>query len=152
MRLRALIGTLLLGTCAAWGLYSQVEPDGSGHAALASAAACAGCHAAEAQPLWEAHPHTPCTQACLTCHGKDDMARHHPVGHPVTKPPRMALRLTRDGKSACFTCHDLSNRRYDAVRWKAESLFSRIFHRETRHKTYYLATRNDRGQLCLACH
>lgn len=80
------------------------------------------------------------------------MAKHHPVDNPVTRPPRIPLRLTSEKKSACFTCHSLANPRYDQVRWKAESLFGRLFQRESRYPTYYLATRNDRGQLCLACH
>jgi hypothetical protein len=80
------------------------------------------------------------------------MTEHHSIDNPVTKSPRLPLRLTQDQKSACFTCHDLANRRYDTVRWRAESLFGRMFRSQTQYKTYYLVTRNDRGQLCLACH
>jgi hypothetical protein len=133
-------------------LLSQPTPTPPEHAALGTAAACMPCHASDAQTRWEAHHDRPCTPLCLTCHAKEEMAKHHPVGHPVTKPPRLVLRLTQDQKSACFTCHDLANRRYDSVRWKADSLFRRMFRTETQYRTYYLATRNDRGQLCLACH
>ena len=148
----AILLVLLLGIGAAASLLAQSGAEFPGHAPLASAAACAPCHATDAQTRWEASRHRACTPLCLTCHTKEAMAKHHPVDNPVTRPPRIPLRLTGDQKSACFTCHDLGNRRYDAVRWKAESLFGRLLRRESRHLTYYLATRNDRGQLCLACH
>ncbi len=143
---------LLSGLMASMPLLSQTPADMPGHAALGSASACAPCHTADAQARLDAHRGTPCTPYCLTCHAKDEMARHHPVGNPVNKSPRVPLRLTQDQKSACFTCHDLANRRLDTVRWQAESLYARLIRREKLHKTYFLATRNDRGQLCLACH
>jgi hypothetical protein len=143
---------LFLGSGAALALLAQAPSDMPGHAALGSSAVCVSCHAADASARWESHRSRPCDPYCGTCHAKEEMAKHHPVGNPVTKSPRLSLRLTLDRKSACFTCHDLSNRRYDSVRWKAESLFGRMFRQEKQHRTYYLATRNDRGQLCLACH
>ncbi len=143
---------LLLGAGAAASLLSQAGADLPAHAPLGSPAACAPCHAADAQARWDSNRNHACTPLCLTCHTKDVIAKHHPVDNPVTRPPRIPLRLTGEKKSACFTCHNLANPRYDQVRWKAESLFGRLFQRENRYPTYYLATRNDRGQLCLACH
>lgn len=151
MRTPLLLATLLLGSTA-WVVHSQTGPRLAEHAVLGSAAACLSCHAGDAQARWDTDRDRPCTNFCLTCHATEEMAKHHPVGHSVTRAPRLALRLTLNQKSACFTCHDLTIQRYDAVRWKAESLFRRLVSRESRHKTYYLATRNDRGQLCLACH
>lgn len=152
MRKPVLFAALLLGLGAALALFAQAQAEMPGHAALEKPSTCAPCHAEDAQARWETSRARSCTPFCLTCHKPEEMAKHHPVGSPVEKTPRIVLRLTREKKSACFTCHDLANRRYDAVRWKAESLFSRLFQSESRYKTYYLATRNDRGQLCLACH
>lgn len=152
MRRPTLALIFLLGTGASLALLSQAMTDMPGHTALDSATACTPCHATDAASRWESSRALACTPFCLTCHKQEEMAKHHPVDNPVTKPPRLTLRLTRDQKSACFTCHDLANHRYDAVRWKAESLFGRLFRKEKQYKTYYLATRNDRGQLCLACH
>lgn len=152
MRFTALLVTLFLGTGAGVALLSQSGPETPIHGELGTAAACAPCHPADAPTRWESNRDRPCTSFCLTCHAKEEMAKHHPVGHAVSKQPRLALRLTQDRRSACFTCHDLSIRRYDGLRWKAESLFGRMFRTESRYKTYYLTTRNDRGQLCLSCH
>lgn len=116
------------------------------------AAACASCHPRDAATRWAADPFRPCTPYCLTCHTKDQMDRHHHVGTPLSQPPRAELPLTAARQVACFTCHLLSRPRYDTVRWKAASLYDRMFRSEPRYKTYFLAIRNDQGQLCLACH
>jgi hypothetical protein len=152
MRSSQILLGLALG--AAFGVFlpGQTAAEAAVHQQLSSSAACAPCHATDAQSRWETHRNRPCTALCLTCHAKEQMAKHHPVGLTVAKQPRVALRLTQDLRSACFTCHELSNRRFDAVRWKAESLFGRLFRKEARFKTYFLTVRNDRGQLCLACH
>ena len=80
------------------------------------------------------------------------MDRHHPVGVLLESVPDAAVLVTADKKNACFTCHDLSRPRYDSVRWKSASLFDRLFREESRYKTYFLAMRNDQGQLCQTCH
>jgi hypothetical protein len=55
-------------------------------------------------------------------------------------------------RTGCATCHDLATPRHDQVRWKAESLFDRLFRSQDHYQTYLLVYRNDKGQLCLACH
>ena len=152
MNKRAALLMVLLGIESAWAQLSQAPSGPPDHATLSSSAACVSCHAVDAQARWEAHRGRPCDPYCLTCHSKEDMAKHHPVGNAVSKAPRIPLRLTAERKSACFTCHDVSTPRHDSVRWKAESLYGRWFRKNKLHKTYYLVTRNDRGQLCLACH
>jgi len=117
----------------------------------AGASSCAPCHAADHAARWE-HRARPCTPYCLTCHRKAEMEQHHPVGTALKRKPAGVYPLTADLKTACFTCHDLSRPRYDSVRWKAASLYDRTFRREASYKTYFLSTRNDQGQLCLACH
>ena len=116
------------------------------------AAACQKCHAGDAAARFTAHHDRPCTPYCLTCHAKAQMAQHHQVGSHLVRTPAAELPLTADRRTACFTCHDLSRPRYDRVRWKAASLFDRTFRNEARYKTYFLAVRNDQGQLCLSCH
>lgn len=123
-------------------------PKGS---AATSAAACAACHKDAAQ-RFGSNPVRACTPYCMTCHKQADMDRHHTVGTALPKTPETDLYLTAGKKVVCSTCHDLSRARYDQVRWKATSLFDRMFHKENRYKTYFLAMRNDEGQLCLSCH
>lgn len=113
--------------------------------------ACASCHKDNAS-RWESSQHRPCTPYCVNCHTKTEMSRHHHVGIELPRVPDEVLKLTADMKLACFTCHDLSRPRYDSVRWKASSLYDRIFRSEKRYKTYFLSKRNDEGQLCLTCH
>ena len=116
------------------------------------AAACAACHPADAASRWADHPYRPCTPYCQTCHRQEQMSRHHNVGTALSRVPSTELPLTSGKKVACITCHVLSRPRYDTVRWKAASLYDRMFRSEPRYKTYFLAFRNDQGQLCLACH
>jgi len=113
--------------------------------------ACAACHKDSAS-RWASNHDRPCTPYCMSCHKKTDMDRHHHVGVELPKVPDEVLKLTADMKLACFTCHDLSHPRYDSVRWKAASLYDRMFRAEKRYKTYFLSERNDQGQLCLSCH
>lgn len=142
--------SLLLVPVLAFALAAALAPDGDPHGGR-GAATCAACHA-DAPGRWEAHGDRPCTPWCLTCHGKAEMDQHHPVGTVLRKKPGPDFPLTADGRMACSTCHLMSRPRTDTVRWKASSLFDRLFHGESRYKTYYLTERNDQGQLCLACH
>lgn len=142
---------LLLAGLLAVALARALAPDDDPHAGR-SEATCAACHAADAPARWAARGDRPCTPWCLTCHGKAEMDQHHPVGTVLRKKPGPAFPLTADGRTACATCHVLSRPRTDTVRWKAASLFDRLFRGEPRYKTYYLTERNDQGQLCLACH
>lgn len=112
---------------------------------------CAGCHK-DAAARWESNQSRPCTPYCMNCHLKAELDRHHRVEIQLPVIPQKPLKLTADGRNACFTCHDLSRPRYDSERWKAASLYDRMFRPEKRYKTYFLVERNDRGQLCLSCH
>lgn len=142
---------LLVALAATLALAVAEGPAPDPHAGR-SEAACVRCHAADAPARWAAHGDAPCTPWCLTCHGKPEMDQHHPVGMALRKPPGPAFPLTAEGRMACFTCHLLSRPRYDTVRWKASSLFDRLFRAKPQYRTYYLTERNDQGQLCLACH
>ena len=137
------------------GLSARAEdaavPGDFPHASVPAVAVCASCHD-DSQARWSANRNRPCTPFCLTCHKKDEMDRHHTVGTVLATAPEGDLTLTTDKKVACVTCHDMSRNRYDAVRWKATSLFDRMFHQESQYKTYFLVMRNDQGQLCLTCH
>lgn len=133
-------------------LSAQGPDDMPGRAALKDATPCLPCHRDDATARWTSHRHQACTPYCQTCHSQADMALHHTVGTVLVKPLKGAAPLTSNRRTACFTCHDLAQPRYDQVRWKAESLFGRLVRRQARYKTYLLVTRNDRGQLCLGCH
>ncbi len=114
--------------------------------------ACAPCHK-DSEARWAASQYRACSPYCLSCHAKrPDIVRHHPVGVLLPAKPPAVIRLTADGRNACFTCHDLSRPRYDSTRWKSASLFDRLFRNEPRYKTYFLLMRNDQGQLCQNCH
>lgn len=137
-----------------WALAAsaQAPDDMPGRTAAQQAAACGPCHRDEAPARWSEHRDHACSAYCQTCHLSADMARHHAVGIALEKVPKAHLPLASGRRTACFTCHTLTRPRYDQVRWKAESLFGRLFRRDERQKTYLLVTRNDRGQLCHACH
>ena len=111
---------------------------------------CADCHKDSAS-RWESSQNHPCTPYCKSCHQKM-MDRHHHVDITLPKRPDEVLKLAAEMKIACFTCHDMSHPRYDSVRWKAASLYDRLFRAQKRYKTYFLSERNDQGQLCLSCH
>jgi hypothetical protein len=139
-----LFGTLSLPAFAA--------PDMPGHMALQTATPCLGCHAQDGQARWSSNRWQACTSYCQSCHAPAEMGQHHPVDTVLTKIPSAPLPLSATRRTACFTCHDLSRQRFDRVRWKSESLFGRLFRKQNEYKTYFLTLRNDRGQLCLACH
>lgn len=112
---------------------------------------CASCHE-DSQIRWLSNQYRACTKYCMNCHKKPEMGRHHIVGRTLPKAPNDAMPLTSEMKVACTTCHNMSQPRYGSDRWKAASMFDRLFHDESRYKTYFLAQRNDQGQLCLSCH
>ncbi len=155
LKLGAVLSLLVLLLGVGRGIALEVE-DAHSTGCLprqASQQACAGCHKQDAPQRLAAARNTPCTPYCTSCHKKDEMARHHTVGAELPQAePLMHLHLSGDHRIACATCHDLSRQRYDSVRWKAASLFDRLFHDEPRYKTYFLSMRNDQGQLCLTCH
>ena len=93
------------------------------------ASVCATCHKDSAD-RWASNQHHPCTPYCMSCHKQTQMERHHHVGMELTEKPDEIMKLTTEMKVACFTCHDLSHPRYDSVRWKAASLYDRLFRAE----------------------
>lgn len=134
------------------------------HNAKEPHSACVKCHKADAEKRWKSNHKRPCTPYCGTCHKAAEMKRHHPVGIKLSRKPdrdedeehdddddKMPL-AGEEMKMACVTCHEMSRPRHDGVRWKAASMFDRLFRAEKRYKTYFLSKRNDHGQLCLSCH
>lgn len=117
-----------------------------------SAQRCLGCHRDDAPARFEKDRLQPCAPFCLSCHPPREMDKHHTIGRKLDRPLRRELRLDAKDQLTCATCHHLGRPRFDSVRWRSESLFDRAFRRQERHKTYLLAFRNDRGQLCKACH
>ncbi len=115
------------------------------------ASVCTTCHK-DGESRWQSNRHRPCTPYCTSCHSGEQLERHHLIGIKVNITPPEGIRLTSDGRSACFTCHDISNKQYDTIRWKAASMFDRMFKSQERYKTYFLVKPNDHGQLCLSCH
>ncbi|MDY6934845.1 MAG: hypothetical protein SVZ03_11590 [Spirochaetota bacterium] len=91
-----------------------------------------------------------CDNLCLKCH--KDITSHHEIGLKIEDQLHQKLHLTEKNRIACFTCHNLGIKRFDSSSWKAESLFESMFKRKSRYKTYYLAIKNDKGQLCKKCH
>jgi hypothetical protein len=112
---------------------------------------CRSCHPGDGA-RWESRRSRPCSKYCLSCHAPKEMEKHHPVGGKLPATPPPGLLLTGEGTTGCSTCHDLGKPRFDKVRWRSESLYDRLFRRQPRYRTYFLAVRNDRGQLCKACH
>ncbi len=120
---------------------------------VADRAACAACHGPDRQaPAAPQDVARACTTLCTTCHKADQTGAHHGVGQALESGASTSLPLTKDGRTACFTCHDLTRPRWSDVPWKAQSLFDRTFRSAKRYRTYYLVVRNDKGQLCKACH
>ena len=150
MKIRFISAGVALGIiCIIPLLGFSLEEEAPLHAA--TAAACVSCHE-DGQQRWTLSQYQPCTPYCIACHKKPEMERHHTVGTLLEGIPANVLHLSSDKKVACNTCHDMSRTRYDSERWKAASLYDRMFHKETRYKTYFLVMRNDKGQLCLTCH
>jgi hypothetical protein len=122
------------------------------HVAATSRTACAQCHTAEDPRLAAAAPRGACDTQCAQCHGATTTAGHHPVGAAVQALASPALPRSSEGRIACRTCHDLTRPATDSVAWRSQSLYDAVFRRQARHRTYALALRNDKGQLCQSCH
>ena len=111
---------------------------------------CTGCHKASEEKERLRNPSKACDIFCRKCH--TDMSKHHPVGVKLKNDLPENVLLTSGKKIACITCHDLNNKHYDTVSWKAQSLFGSVFKSEESYKTYYLIIRNNDGDLCRKCH
>lgn len=111
---------------------------------------CPQCHRDEELKSILKDPVTTCETICLKCH--KNIERHHKVGAKIKETIPGKLRLTRNKRISCFTCHNLNIKRYDKISWRAESLFESIFRSKSKYNTYYLTIKNNDGQLCKECH
>lgn len=131
-------------------LYLAASDDADPHPFAGSSACFVECHKAQKIQVTVTDPYNACSYMCLECH--KDMDRHHAVNVRLKGKVSGELVLTSKKRLACITCHRPGNRRFDNISWKAESLYENIFSSKKKHKTYYLVTRNNDGQLCKMCH
>ncbi len=110
---------------------------------------CLECHSREEALLFRNKVTKSCSVYCMTCH--EELKAHHTVDRFLTGKVPEAIDL-HNNKIACFTCHDLRQKRYDSVSWKSESLFESLFQSKDVYPTYFLIERNNEGQLCKKCH
>lgn len=110
---------------------------------------CFSCHARAEREAFGVRLSRPCVPLCTTCH--DDRETHHPTGARVPGL-RAPLLLTGDGKLTCSTCHDPTAPRRRDLAWTSQALVGRLVPPRGPHPTRLLVMRNDRGQLCRACH
>lgn len=111
---------------------------------------CLACHRADETSSIGSRVARPCRTLCVSCHEFRD--GHHPVGVPIPRAVPAPLLLTKAGTNTCVTCHDTTRPSVDRAPWASMSLFERIAHRSGEHRTYLLAMRNEKGQLCKNCH
>jgi hypothetical protein len=110
---------------------------------------CLECHSREEALLYRNRTVQSCSVYCSTCH--KDLGAHHETDLFLTGKVADGIELLNN-KIACFTCHNLKNKRQDSESWKAESLFEKLFQPKTIYPTYFLIERNNKGQLCKKCH
>ena len=113
-------------------------------------AACDLCHQVDAAIAREAGVENACSQYCGTCH--KDKGTHHPIGMALPADKTDGLRLSLNHSVACISCHRINMDRFSDQSWKAESAFDHLFKKQAKYKTYFLAKRNNKGQLCMVCH
>ena len=111
---------------------------------------CSTCHNINNIKKALNNPVRACDNFCGTCH--DNMENHHKVGMELKQKLSPKVTLSKDTKVACFSCHNITKKRFDRVSWSAESLFSSLLSFKSKYKTYYLGMRNNKGQLCKECH
>ncbi len=119
-----------------------------------SASYCVKCHSDRKSNGYLKEPALSCDTYCMTCHGtmEDIRDRHHVVNVRISFKPKFSFRSSKKKRIMCITCHNLKEKRYDKVSWKAESLFEKVFKGRSRYKTYYLVMKNSNGKLCRKCH
>ena len=108
---------------------------------------CLECHTEDEAKKYKGSTIQSCNEYCLTCH-----TVHHPVGKRMSKDRPENMNFFKRNKIACFTCHNLLNKRYGEESWKSESLFESVFENKDKHLTYYLVINNRKGYLCKQCH
>ncbi|HOO73042.1 MAG TPA: hypothetical protein PK926_14890 [Spirochaetota bacterium] len=112
---------------------------------------CHACHSTDAEKVL-ANPAVTCDAFCISCHKNITSQNHHSTGIKAQDLDSRGFHLTRLGKIACVTCHDLHEDRFDSYPWIAQSLFDSMFKKQDHYKTYYLIVQNNKGQLCRTCH
>lgn len=130
--------------------HASADPGRAGAHPAWTLESCLSCHRADESAAISPRVARPCRTLCASCH--DDREGHHPVGVRIERRPPAPLLLTASGTNTCVTCHDTTQPRVDSSPWESRSLFARIARRSKEHPTRYLATKNDRGQLCRSCH
>lgn len=115
-----------------------------------SFSSCVSCHEQNEISTRLKNPAKSCDLYCVRCH--KNMNEHHSVGAAVKGIRPDNIVLSEKAKIACFSCHNLNIKRFDTECWRAESLYESIFHSRDIYKTYFLAVKNNNGQLCKKCH
>jgi hypothetical protein len=147
---RASLSTLLLAVSWVIGAGGQERATVELMPFLKDFTVCYACHSEREKDTRLKDPARACSNLCRTCHKATE--KHHPTDVVLEVAPSSPLALTSRNELACTTCHDLKVNRFDRSPWKGESLFSSLFRRQRQYKTYYLAARNNKGQLCRNCH
>ncbi len=152
-RIRALV---LIGGLLPWAPPAGAAAQGP-HGVLADPARCTHCHEALPRPGQE-RPlrfRKDVVSLCLECHQEKELDAVHPVDiRPGSRVPP-DLPLDEHGTMTCATCHDPHAPAEADEPYVAEPIARRLLSvlgGKKRHRTYFLRRRNDRGQLCLACH
>jgi hypothetical protein len=114
---------------------------------LSSPETCRECHTNEEADSFRGKTAKSCSNNCLTCHKS-----HHEFKVWLKRKPRNVLPFRKDQKITCYTCHNLTQKRFDTTPWKSESLFEHYFNTQKMYKTYYLRIKNNEGALCKNCH
>jgi hypothetical protein len=114
---------------------------------LSSQEECRQCHNNEEVASFRGRTARSCSNNCLTCHKS-----HHKINIWLKREPWEVMPLKKDQKITCYTCHNLSQKRFDTTAWKSESLFERFFKKQEMYMTYYLRIKNSEGALCKNCH
>jgi Cytochrome c554 and c-prime len=110
---------------------------------------CLECHTKAEALVYKNKVTKSCSVYCQTCH--DDLEAHHIVDRFLIGKKSEQIDLHKN-KIACFTCHDLTQKRFDNTSWKSESLFESMFQSQDVYRTYFLIEQNNKGQLCKKCH
>ncbi len=136
-----------------WAVAQNINGGGrvAAHDASRAVERCAECHADGDARRTAPAERGGCDAQCVQCHAADT-ASHHPVGAVIPPLREVSLQRSTRGRIACRTCHDLERPATDSVSWRSQSLFDAVFRRQSTYRTYHLAMRNQRGQLCQTCH
>jgi hypothetical protein len=148
-RIAALLLALVLLTAPGSALSSEGSPVAANHPSWIIES-CLSCHRAGEENAISRRLTRPCRTLCASCHEFREV--HHTVGVPIPRALGARLLLTEAGTNTCVTCHDTTRPRIDRSPWASQSLFERVAHRSGEHRTFYLAMRNEKGQLCRNCH